>query len=131
MTTLTTWNETPTYQAYTTITEFRPEGEELERSMSSQESDGWLSKIKQEVYVDPSVEDVFVSIGDDFLVDYWIVIPRRDPASIRSIIARQHEHIINLFSTEHPPFKVDFHICYREGREVRDLVPDAAIHLPK
>lgn len=102
-------------------------------SQSHQGNDGWLALIKQCVYVNhPRVEDVYVSIGDEGLVDYWIVIPTRDVALVRRLIEDQQQNIIRLFArTPNPPFQLDFHIIYREGREVSDLVPSGAIRIPR
>jgi len=99
-------------------------------SSNSQDA-GWMAKIRQEVYKNPKVEEVYATIGDDLLVDYWIIIARRDVGLIRELIKDQQENVLDLFSsTENPPFQIDFHIYYREGRDARDLVPDKAIKIP-
>ena len=93
---------------------------------------GWLTRIRTEVFEEEQIEDLYVTIGDDSTVDYWIVIEHRDLPLVRRIIERQHESILKLFTkTENPPFQLDFHICYREGRDAREIVPDRAIRLER
>jgi len=102
-----------------------------EFSMSDPSEESWLSRIRKEVYKHSEVEDLYISIGE-VLVDYWIIIPRRDIILVRSLIEDQHQKIINLFAkTDHPPFQLDFHICYRQGRNARELVPTDSIQVPK
>ena len=45
--------------------------------ISNQCVDGWIALIREELYANPSVEDIFVSIEDNS-VDVWVVIPERD-----------------------------------------------------
>ena len=52
----------------------------------------------------PAIEAIFVSKGV-----YWVVIPERDIALVRDIAI--------LFS------QLDFHIVYRNGRDMNELVP--------
>ena len=102
--------------------------EESSPPTSSQE---WLSKIRTEVYKHKEVEALYVSIGEEGLVDYWIVIPQRDITLVRTLVECQQKDIVALFVREHgAPFQLDFHIIYREGREVENLVPSDAIEIP-
>jgi len=97
---------------------------------SSQDVNGWLSLIKEELYSNPSVEDIFVSIEDSD-VDVWVVIPERDLAILEQIVEKEAELFNTLVSGENPPFLIDFHIIYRCGRNVEDLAPTRAIRLPR
>lgn len=91
----------------------------------------WLSKIRREVYAHREVEDLYVSIGDEELVDYWIIIPQRDLELVGRLIEDQYARIIIPFAeTGRPPFGLDFHIIYLEGRDPEDLVPRRAIRVP-
>lgn len=97
---------------------------------SSQDVNGWLSLIKEELYSNPSVEDIFVSIEDSD-VDVWVVIPERDLAILHQIVEAEAELFDTLVSGENLPFLIDFHIIYRCGRNVEDLAPTRAIRLPR
>ena len=97
---------------------------------SSQDVNGWLSLIKEELYSNPSVEDIFVSI-EDSNVDVWVVIPERDLTILHQIVEREWELLKAFVSGEHSPFLIDFHIIYRCGRNVEDLAPTRAIRLPR
>ena len=97
---------------------------------SSQDVNGWLSLIKEELYANPSVEDIFVSIeGSD--IDVWVVIPERDLAILDQIVEREWELLKTLVSGESPPFLIDFHVIYRCNRNVEDLAPTRTIRLPR
>lgn len=103
----------------------------ISRDISNSQDAGWLAKIRQETYKNPKVESFYITIDDEALFDYWIVIPHRDIELVRELIKDQQKHVIDLFAgTDHPPFQLDFHIVYREGRDARDLVPDKAIEIP-
>ena len=104
-----------------------------ELRLSDPINEGWMTRIIAEVYKHPQVEALYVSIDDrEPLVDYWIVIERRDISLVRSLIEDQQKNIVNLFAqTAHPPFQLDFHICYREGRDAGSLVPDNSIYIPR
>ena len=91
---------------------------------------GWLSLIKEGLYANPSVEDIFVSIAGSE-VDVWVVIPERDLAILRQITEKEIELYKTLVSGESPPFLIDFHIIYRCGRNVEELAPTRAIRLPR
>ena len=97
---------------------------------SNQCVDGWLSRIREELYSNPSVEDIFVSI-EDSNIDVWVVIPKRDLAILHRIVETEWELIKMLVSGESPPFLVDFHIIYRCGRDIEDLAPTKAIRVPR
>lgn len=93
---------------------------------------GLMATIRGEVYKHTDVESVYMSINTEPLVDYWIVIEHRDIALVRTLVEDQQRNIINLFTgTENPPIQIDFHIIYREGREVSELVPTNAFLIPK
>jgi len=97
---------------------------------SNQCVDGWIALIRKELYANPSVEDIFVSIeGSD--VDVWVVIPEHDLAILHQIVEVEGELFDTLVSGESPPFLVDFHIIYRRGRKIEELAPTKAIRLPR
>ncbi len=97
---------------------------------SDQDINGWLSLIKRELYANPLVEDIFVSIeGRD--VDIWVVIQERNLAVLHQIVGKEGELFKTLVSGESPPFLIDFHIIYRCGRNVEELAPTKAIRLPR
>ncbi|MCH8185540.1 MAG: hypothetical protein IH862_05510, partial [Chloroflexi bacterium] len=98
-------------------------------SVSDNDNAGWLSLIRTTVYSNPGVVSLYVSFGEERLVDYWILIPHRDTELVRELVRNQHKNIVSLFAqTSHPPFQLDFHIIYREGRDDLSLVPGGAIH---
>lgn len=97
---------------------------------SDQCADGWLSRIREELYSIPSVEDIFVSIEDSD-VDVWVVIPERDMAVLDQLADIEWRILEMLVSGEHPAFLIDFHIIYRSGRNVEDLAPTRAFRLPR
>lgn len=92
-----------------------------------------MATIREVVYKHRGVTAAYMSISTEPLVDYWIVIEHRDIALVRTLIEDQQENIIDLFAgTENPPIQqIDFHIIYREGREVSELVPSNAFPIPK
>ncbi len=90
--------------------------------------DGWLSLIRQELYSNPTVEDIFVNIeGGD--VDVWVVIPERDLAVLDQLADIEWELLELFVSGEQPVFLIDFHIIYRCGRDIEDLAPTKALRL--
>lgn len=94
--------------------------------------EGWLARVRTAVYRYKDVEDLYVSVGQDPVVDYWIVIPKRDISLVRRLMDAQQKYIIPLFTSgEEAPFQLDFHIVYREGRDISILVPTDAIHVPR
>ncbi len=95
---------------------------------SDQSTNGWIALVREELYSNPSVEDIFVSI-EDSNVDVWVVIPERDIAVLHQIVEREWELSKILVSGESPAFLVDFHIIYRCGRNIEDLAPTGAIRL--
>ena len=97
---------------------------------SSQDVNGWLSLIKEALYSIPSVEDIFVGIEDSD-VDVWVVIPKRDISVLRQLVENEGQILEMLVSGEHPAFLIDFHIIYRCGRNIEDLVSNRAIRLPR
>jgi len=97
---------------------------------SNQYVDGWLARIREELYSNPTVEDIFVSIEANN-VDVWVVIPERDIAVLDQLADIEWEIIEMFVSGEHPVFLIDFHIIYRCGRNVEDLAPTRAIRLPR
>jgi len=97
---------------------------------SDQRVDGWIALIREELYANPSVEDIFVSIEDNN-VDVWVVIPKRDISVLRQLVEDEGRIVEMLVSGEHPPFLIDFHIIYRSGRNLEELAPTRAIRLPK
>ena len=95
---------------------------------SNQDVNGWLSLIKEKLYTNPSVEDIFVDIEDND-VDVWVVIPEHDLATLHQIVEAEGELFDTLVSGESPPFLIEFHVIYRCGRNVEDLAPTRAIRL--
>jgi hypothetical protein len=105
-------------------------GSKIEVDFSNQLVNGWLSLIREALYSNPSVEDIFVSIeGSD--VDVWVVIPERDLNILHDIVEREGRLFETLFSGENPPFLIDFHIIYRCGCNIEELAPTKAIRLPR
>lgn len=99
-------------------------------SLSNQEVNRWLSRIREELYAITSVEDVFFSI-EDSNVDIWVVIPERDIAVLDQLADIEWKLLEMFVSGEHPTFLIDFHVIYRCGRNIGDLVPTKAIRLPR
>jgi hypothetical protein len=97
---------------------------------SDQTVNGWLSLLREELYSNPSVEDIFVTIEDNN-VDAWVVIPHRDLGVLHQIVEKEWELLKILVSGKSPAFLIDFHIIYRYGRNVQDLAPTRAIPLPR
>lgn len=106
--------------------------EDQERTVLDSNDGGLMATIREHVYEHPGVESVYMSISTEPMVDYWIFIEHRDIALVRTLVEDQHKNIIGLFTgTENPPIQIDFHIIYREGREVSELVPSNAFLIPK
>ena len=97
---------------------------------SDQNLNGWLSLIREQLYSNSSVEDIFVSIEDSD-VDVWVVIPKRDISIIRQLVEIEGRMLEMLVSGEHPAFLIDFHVIYRCGRNIEELVSNRAIRLPR
>ena len=98
--------------------------------LTNQSVNGWISLIKKRLFDNPSVEDIFVSIEKSD-VDVWVVIAERD-LSVLSLLVEEEEQIIEkLVSGENPALLIDFHVIYRCGRNIEDLVSNRAIQLPK
>lgn len=98
--------------------------------LSDQCVNGWLALIREELYSNPSVEDIFVSIEDSD-VDVWVIIPERDISILRQLVEIEGRILEMIVSGEHPPFLIDFHVIYRCGRNTEDLVSNRAIRLPR
>jgi len=97
---------------------------------SNQCVDGWIALISEKLYSNPSVEDIFVSIEDNN-VDVWVVIPNRDIAVLDQLANIEWELLEMFVSGEYPVFLIDFHIIYRCGRNIEELVSSRAIRLPR
>lgn len=97
---------------------------------SNQSVDGWLSLIREELYANHSVEDIFFSTEDN-IVDVWVVIPERDLAVLHQIVEVEGQILEKLVSGKHPALFIDFHVIYRCGRDVVELAPTRAIKLPR
>jgi len=97
---------------------------------SDQSTDGWLSRVREALYSNPSVEDIFFSIEYNN-VDVWVVIPERDLSILHQIVEREWELIKTFVSGKSPAFLFDFHIIYRCGRNIDELAPTRAIRLPR
>ena len=70
--------------------------------------------------------DVAVTF-DDQNVNLWIVIPERDLALARKIIGECHS-LLQWFDGG-PEYSIDFHIIYRQGRDLADVLPSHHILL--
>ncbi|MCH8062652.1 MAG: hypothetical protein IH861_09125 [Chloroflexi bacterium] len=100
--------------------------------VSDSRTNSWLHRISETVYANPAVEALFVSKGEEAVRDYWVVIPERDIALVRELISDQQEKVLFLFAeTENVPFQLDFHIVYRNGRDIKELIPSTAISVTK
>jgi hypothetical protein len=97
---------------------------------SNQCVDGWIALIKEKLYANQAVEDIFVTIEEND-VDVWVVIPKRDISTLRQLVEREGEIIELLVSGEKPAFFMDFHIIYRSGCNLEEVVPTRAIKLPR
>jgi hypothetical protein len=97
---------------------------------SDQCVDGWIALIREGLYANPSVENIFVSIEDNN-VDVWVVIPKRDIAILRQLVEIEGRILEILVSGERSPFLMDFHIIYRSGRNLEELAPTRTIRLPR
>jgi len=95
---------------------------------SDQSTNGWIALVREKLYSNHSVEDIFVSIEDNN-VDIWVVIPERDLAVLDQLADTEWGLLEMLVSGEHPPFLIDFHVIYRCGRDIEDLAPTKAIKL--
>ena len=102
------------------------------RTTSDVDRDGWLALVRFHVYRHPEVEELYVSVDTEPVIDYWIVIPHRDIDLVERIVEDQQRKIVRLFAgTSAPPFSLDFHICYREGRVARNLIPSNGMLIPR
>ncbi len=90
----------------------------------------WISLIKKRLFDNPSVEDIFVSIEKSD-VDVWVVIAERDLSVLSLLVEKEDQIIEKLVSGENPALLIDFHVIYRCGRNIEDLVSNRAIQLPK
>jgi len=97
---------------------------------SNQYVDGWIALIREGLYANPSVEDIFVDFEDDD-VDVWVVIPEHDLAILHQIVEAEGKLFDTLVSGENPPFLIEFHVIYRCGRNIEELAPTKAIRLPR
>lgn len=96
---------------------------------SDQSADGLIRYVRDELYSVQSIESIYVDIKEGN-IDIWVVIPKRDIAVVRQI-AEAKGRILRLFaSAEHPPFTLDFHVVYRDGRNEEDLLTKQAIRVP-
>ena len=119
-----------TFEEYEELRSPTSVNNETGSDFSNQYVDGWLSLIREHLYSNASVEDIFVDIEDDD-VDIWVVIPEHDLAILHQIVEVEGELFDTLVSGENPPFFVDFHIIYRRGRKIEELAPTKAIRLPR
>ena len=85
--------------------------------------------IRRTVNSHEGVEGIYGSVDGD-VIHLWTLIEQRDLDLVRALIRDFRERIVDLFdNTEHPPYELDFHIYYLEGKEPRDLLPDSAVPL--
>jgi len=98
--------------------------------LSDQGVNGWVSLVRNKLYANLSVEDIYISI-EDSNVDVWVVIPERDIATLDQLANIEWKMLKMFVSGEHPAFLIDFHVIYRCGRNVEELAPTKAIRLPR
>ncbi len=98
--------------------------------LSNQCVNGWISLVRDALYSNSSVEDIFVSIEDNN-VDVWVAIPKRDISVLRQLVEIEGRILEMLVSGEHPAFLIDFHVIYRCGRNIKEMVSNRAIKLPR
>ena len=120
----------PTFEIYEELRPPMSADNTMGSDFSNQCVDGWIALIRQELYANPSVEDIFVSIEDNN-VDVWVVIPERDLAALDQLADIEWELLEMFVSGEQPVFLIDFHIIYRCGRNVEELAPTKAIRLQR
>ena len=118
----------------TSVSAFEPHismAQEEDTTRSDSWNDGWLATIRRELHEHGRFEHLYVSIGDEGMVDYWVVIPDRDLDLVRRLVEEQHK-IVRLFGSgqQRPPFNLDFHIVYGKGRDAKTLVPSDAFRVP-
>lgn len=97
---------------------------------TNQSVNGWISLIKKTLFANPSVEDIFVSIEESD-VDIWVVIAKRDLSVLSQLVEKEEQVIEMLVSGENPALLIDFHVIYRCGRNIEELVSNRAIRLPR
>lgn len=97
---------------------------------TNQSVNGWIALIKKRLFANPSVEDIFVTIEKSD-VDVWVVIAERDLSVLGQLVEKEEQIIETLVSGENPALLIDFHVIYRCGRNIEDLVSNRAIQLPK
>ena len=97
---------------------------------SDQSANGWISRIRDDLYSISSMESIYISIeGEE--VDIWVIIPKRDIGIVRQIAECQGRFLKMLTLDAHSPFSLDFHVVYREGRSEGDLLPTRAFCIPR
>ena len=68
---------------------------------------GWISLIKKNLFANPSVDDIFVSIeGSE--VDVWVVIAKRDLSVLSQLVEKEEQVIEILVSGENPALLIDY-----------------------
>lgn len=97
---------------------------------SDQSVNGWIAQVREKLYSNTSVEDIFVCI-ENVEVDVWVVITKRDITALRQIVEKEDELLRILASGDNPALFIDFHVIYRCGRNTEELAPTRAIRLPK
>lgn len=104
--------------------------ESLPEDSVDSDVNSWISLIREELYSLSSVDDIFISIEDNN-VDVWVAIPKRDISVLRQLVEIEGRILETLVSGEHPAFLIDFHVIYRCGRKIEELVSNRAIRLPR
>ncbi len=90
---------------------------------------GVAELVRRTVHSHQGVEGIYGSADGD-IIHFWTLIERRNLDLVRALIRDFQERVIDLFvNTEHPPYELDFHIYYLEGKDPRDLLPDSAVPL--
>ena len=102
-------------------------------AQDAEESDsfehGVADLIRRTAHSHQGVEAIYAST-DEHTVHFWTLIERRNLDLVRALIRDFQEGVIDLFvNTEHPPYELDFHIYYLEGKDPRELLPDSAVPL--
>lgn len=102
-----------------------------EISKFTQNVNGWITYIKEQLYSIAGVESIYVTINEK-QVDIWILIPNRDIGLMRQIVEKEMLIVDSLDTDLELKFEVDFHIVYRYGAmNDSQLIPRQAIQIPR
>ncbi len=97
---------------------------------SDQSVNGWITRVREKLYSNTAVEDIFVKIEDND-IDVWVVTSKREIGVLRQIVEKEDELLKTLVSGDNPALFIDFHVIYRCGRNIEELVPTRAIRIQR